>query len=185
LHATQGSSWGYLKVNCLGTLSFFDDKCPQNGSKNDLVAPRTILECPHEGPSVVTSRKRSSKPPELNLWGYSCILSSIRWACPRRYYPQFGGLILVDYPRRICYDVCSFEPWCGALKSVFILSLSVSSLTIHNRLCSTHAHTQAHTHTHQTRSSRPRSFVHHFLPHALSLEIQLRNVRAYISLQRT
>ena len=25
---------------------------PQNGSKNDLMAPRTTLECPHEGPYV-------------------------------------------------------------------------------------------------------------------------------------
>jgi hypothetical protein len=47
--STQGSSWGYLKVNSLETLSIFGDKCPQNGSKNDLMAPRTTLECPHEG----------------------------------------------------------------------------------------------------------------------------------------
>ena len=45
----QGSSWGYLKVNSSETLSIFGDKCPQNGSKNDLMAPRTT---PHEGPSV-------------------------------------------------------------------------------------------------------------------------------------
>ena len=51
--STQGSSWGYLKVNSSETLSFFGDKCSQNGSKNDLMAPRTTLECFHEGPSVV------------------------------------------------------------------------------------------------------------------------------------
>jgi hypothetical protein len=29
----------------------FGDKCPQNGSKNDPMAPKTTLECPNEGPS--------------------------------------------------------------------------------------------------------------------------------------
>jgi len=53
---TQGSSWGYLKVNSSETLSIFGDTCPQNGSKNDLMAPRTTLECPHEGPSVDSQR---------------------------------------------------------------------------------------------------------------------------------
>ena len=50
--STQDSSWGYLKVISSETLSIFGDKCPQNSSKNDLMAPRTTLECPHEGPSV-------------------------------------------------------------------------------------------------------------------------------------
>ena len=52
---TQGSSWGYLKVDSSETLSIVGDKCPKNGSKNDLMAPRTTLECPHEGPYVVSS----------------------------------------------------------------------------------------------------------------------------------
>ena len=55
---TQGSSWGYLNVNSSETLSIFGDKCPQNGSNNDLMAPRTTLECPHEGPSVEPQRPR-------------------------------------------------------------------------------------------------------------------------------
>ena len=42
--ATQGPSWGYLN---------FGDECPQNGSKNDPMVPRTTLGCPHEGPRVV------------------------------------------------------------------------------------------------------------------------------------
>ena len=50
--STQGPSWGYLKVNSSETLSISGDKCPQNGSKKDRMAPRTTLECPHEGPSV-------------------------------------------------------------------------------------------------------------------------------------
>ena len=45
--STQGSSWGYLKVNYSETLSSFGDKCPQNGSKNDLMAPITTLGYPH------------------------------------------------------------------------------------------------------------------------------------------
>ena len=49
---TQGPSWGYLKVNFSDTLSIFGDKCPQNGSKNGLRAPRTGMGCPHIGPSV-------------------------------------------------------------------------------------------------------------------------------------
>ena len=44
---------GISKVDFQETLSIFGDKCPQNGSKNDPMAPRTTLECPHEGPSVV------------------------------------------------------------------------------------------------------------------------------------
>jgi hypothetical protein len=48
------SSWGYLEVNSSETLPIFGDKCPQNGSKNDLIAPRTTMECPHQGPYVVS-----------------------------------------------------------------------------------------------------------------------------------
>ena len=44
---------GISKVNFQETLSIVGDKCPQNGSRNDPMAPRTTLECPHEGPSVV------------------------------------------------------------------------------------------------------------------------------------
>ena len=40
---TQGPSWGYSKVNFQKTLSIFGDKCPQSGSKNDTMAPRTTL----------------------------------------------------------------------------------------------------------------------------------------------
>ena len=36
-------------------LTTFGDKCPQNSSKNKPMAPKTNLECPHEGPSVVAS----------------------------------------------------------------------------------------------------------------------------------
>ena len=43
---------GISKVNFQETLSILGDKCPRNGSKNDPMAPRTTLECPHEGPSV-------------------------------------------------------------------------------------------------------------------------------------
>ena len=53
---TQGSSWGYLEVNSSETLSFFGDKRPQNDTKNDLMAPRTTLECPHEGPFADSRR---------------------------------------------------------------------------------------------------------------------------------
>ena len=59
--ATQGPSWGYLKVNFQETLSFFGDKCPQNGSKNDPMVPRTTLGCPHEGPRVVNSMSERGK----------------------------------------------------------------------------------------------------------------------------
>ena len=43
---------GISKVNFQETLSSFGDKCPQNGSKNGLRAPRTGMACPHIGPSV-------------------------------------------------------------------------------------------------------------------------------------
>ena len=43
---------GISKVICLETLSSFGDKCPQNGSKHGLRAPRTGMGCPHIGPSV-------------------------------------------------------------------------------------------------------------------------------------
>ena len=38
---TQGPFGGYLKVNVKETFSIFGDKCPQNGSKNNTMAPRT------------------------------------------------------------------------------------------------------------------------------------------------
>ena len=43
---------GIPKVNFTETLSIFGEKCPQNGSKNGLRAPRTGMGCPHIGPSV-------------------------------------------------------------------------------------------------------------------------------------
>ena len=43
---------GISKVNFQETLSISGNKCPQDASKNDPMAPRTTLECPHEGPSV-------------------------------------------------------------------------------------------------------------------------------------
>ena len=44
---------GISKVNSSGILSFFGDKCPQNGSKNEPMAPTTNLECPHIKPRMV------------------------------------------------------------------------------------------------------------------------------------
>ena len=46
---------GISKVNFQKTLSSSGDKSPQNGSKNDPMAPRLTLECPHEGLSVAHS----------------------------------------------------------------------------------------------------------------------------------
>ena len=46
---------GISEVNFPEALSIFGDECPQNGFKNDPMAPRTTLECPHEGPSVALS----------------------------------------------------------------------------------------------------------------------------------
>ena len=43
---------GISKVNFQETLSSFGDKCPQNGSKNEEMAPRTRTGYPHIGPSV-------------------------------------------------------------------------------------------------------------------------------------
>jgi hypothetical protein len=44
---------GVFKSQFIEHLSFFGDKYPQNGSKNDPMVPRTTLGCPHEGPRVV------------------------------------------------------------------------------------------------------------------------------------
>ena len=43
---------GIPKVNFKETLSSFGDKCPQNGSKNGLRAPRTGMGYPYIGPFV-------------------------------------------------------------------------------------------------------------------------------------
>ena len=56
--ATQGPSWGYLKVNFSETLSTFGDKRPRNGSKNGEMAPRTGTGCPHIGPFVGVLQRR-------------------------------------------------------------------------------------------------------------------------------
>ena len=77
---TQGSSWGYLKVNSAEILSIFGEKCPQNGSKNDLMAPRMTLECPHEGPSVDFERQRHWQQPAPGIVDLLLGLS----ACRRR-----------------------------------------------------------------------------------------------------
>jgi len=44
---------GIQKVNLEEILPIFCDKYPQNGSKNDTMAARKTLECPHEGPRGV------------------------------------------------------------------------------------------------------------------------------------
>ena len=50
--ATQGPSYGYLKGQFSRDRVNFWRSMPQNGSKNDPMAPITNLECPHEGHSV-------------------------------------------------------------------------------------------------------------------------------------
>ena len=47
---------GISKVNFEQSSSSFGDKCPQNGSKNEEMAPRTKTGYPHIGPSVVPER---------------------------------------------------------------------------------------------------------------------------------
>jgi hypothetical protein len=44
---------GVFKSQFTTDLSIFDNKFPQNGSKNQETAPRTRMGYPHEGPSVV------------------------------------------------------------------------------------------------------------------------------------
>jgi len=51
---------GYLKVNSSETLSTFGGKCPQNGSKNNLMVPRTTMGCPHEGLRVDRLTRQST-----------------------------------------------------------------------------------------------------------------------------
>jgi len=53
---------GISKVNFQETSSIFGDKCPQNCSKNDPMAPRTTLECSHEGPRVVKGARARAAP---------------------------------------------------------------------------------------------------------------------------
>ena len=65
---------GISKVNFQETLSSFGDKCPQNGSKNGLRAPRTGLGCPHIGPSVVRVRNLRSR-----VYGLECMVSSLEF----------------------------------------------------------------------------------------------------------
>ena len=48
---------GISEVNFQETLSGFGDDCPQNGPKNDPMAPRTTLEWPHDGPSLEWKRE--------------------------------------------------------------------------------------------------------------------------------
>ena len=59
---TRSPSWGYLKVDSSETLSIFADKFPQNGSKNDLLVPRTTMGCPHEAPHVATPATLNPQP---------------------------------------------------------------------------------------------------------------------------
>ena len=43
---------GVFKSQFQEAFSIFGDKCPQDGSKNDQMVPRTALGCHHEGPLV-------------------------------------------------------------------------------------------------------------------------------------
>ena len=64
---------GISKVNFQETLSSFGDKCPQNGSKNGLRAPRTGMGCPHIGPSVDDSSDHPHLGPAAGV--SSCLLA--------------------------------------------------------------------------------------------------------------
>ena len=66
---TRGPLWGISKVNFQETLSSFGDKCPQNGSKNGLRAPRTGMGCPHIGPSVGTCTRLGVEERLERDWG--------------------------------------------------------------------------------------------------------------------
>ena len=75
---TQGSSWWYLKVNSSQTLSIFGDKCPQNGSKNEEMAPRTKTGYPYIGPFVGLRGQRGY--PESFNTKYASIRRHLRMA---------------------------------------------------------------------------------------------------------
>ena len=82
---------GISNVNLQETLSSFDDKCPQNGSQNDPTAPKTTLECPHEGPSVVS---RPGTPDIASGFvpgnGVSLPFWYQKMACRVQFVPQHG-----------------------------------------------------------------------------------------------
>jgi hypothetical protein len=75
---------GVFKSQFIEHLSTFDDTCPQNGSKNDPMVPRTTLGCPHEGPCADTRSRtasagvspiletRNHKPDPLGPLGCDC-----------------------------------------------------------------------------------------------------------------
>ena len=75
-HAPRKALRGCIpKVTFSEILSFFGDKCPQNGAKNDTMAPRTTLKCPHEGPRVDRPTASERKGNHLKLFKH-CYLNA-------------------------------------------------------------------------------------------------------------
>ena len=62
-----------IKSHIWKISSTFGNKYTQNGSKNDTMAPRTTLECPHEGPSVVRLAGRATRQ---TPWCCCCALAT-------------------------------------------------------------------------------------------------------------
>ena len=58
--------------------STFGDKCPQNGSKNGLRAPRTGMGCPHIGPSVVPSQQHLTSSQQQRGLPYPKIFNPVK-----------------------------------------------------------------------------------------------------------
>ena len=59
LRPTQGSSWGYFKVNFEQSLSTFGNACPQNGCKNEpLIPPRRAFCGGEPGGACIRARRQ-------------------------------------------------------------------------------------------------------------------------------
>ena len=114
--STQGPSWRYLKVNSSENLSIFGEECPQNGSKNDLMVPRTTMGCPHEGPRVVSDQsatkflylfcRRQSSKPSGKCWHdwptRGTVCGTLRSMCGAD-----AGCLAINYQSRLSHQSAS------------------------------------------------------------------------------
>ena len=122
---------GISQVNFQETLSSCGDKCPQNGSKNGLRAPRTGMGCPHIGPSVGLTRREDAL-----IWDRSQVVYHRVYEGKERTFECIR--FLVGWVRTTTLS--------SRTSSSLFLSLFLS-LSLSFSLSHTHSLSLSHTHT--------------------------------------
>ena len=94
---------GVFKSQFIEDLSTFGDKYPRNGSNNEEMAPRTRMECPHEGPRVdpFHGRANSAHIRQSGLDSGSDV-RELRFSKSCKVFPPRSEAVILKKTRKMC-----------------------------------------------------------------------------------